>query len=99
MAAFKVLHFRAYAKYWRGAMNKELAGPLYATALIHPMAIEEACLSGYRYYDIGVPRPGSSLARFKEKIAGEHTSPMSYDASVYYSRPAQTCRVASSSEP
>jgi hypothetical protein len=49
-------------------MDKQLAGPLRANELLHRMAIEEACEHGYRSYDMGLTRPASPLAAFKEKL-------------------------------
>jgi lipid II:glycine glycyltransferase (peptidoglycan interpeptide bridge formation enzyme) len=71
VAAIIILHFGAYAKYWRGAMNKELAAPVRANDLLQRLAIEDACSSGYRYYDMGGSRAGSPLATFKERFGGE----------------------------
>jgi hypothetical protein len=67
-AAIIVLSTGAYAKYWRGAMNKQLAAPPRANELLHRLAVEDACQHGYRYYDMGTARPGSQLAFFKEKL-------------------------------
>ena len=52
-AATIVLEAGRYAKYWRGAMDKELAGPVRASNLLHRLAIERACDRGYRWYDMG----------------------------------------------
>jgi len=68
VAAIIVLRSGAYAKYWRGAMDKELATPLRANELLHRLAIEDACQDGYRWYDMGSSRPGSPLADFKKKL-------------------------------
>lgn len=68
LAAIIVLSACGSAKYWKGAMNKQLAGPLRANELLHRMAIEEACEHGYRSYDMGLTRPASPLAAFKEKL-------------------------------
>ena len=57
---------RAYS--WRGAMDKELAGPTRASQLLQKMAIEEACNSGCRFYDMGIAVPGTSLADAKERF-------------------------------
>ena len=73
-AAIIMLTYGAYAKYWRGAMNKQLAGPARANELLHRLAVEDACQHGCRYYDMGTARPGSQLAFFKEKLgAVPHT--------------------------
>ncbi len=68
LAAIIVLSSGGSAKYWKGAMNIQLAGPVRANELLHRMAIEEACQRGYRSYDMGLTRPGSPLAAFKEKL-------------------------------
>jgi len=68
VAAIVVLSSGAYAKYWRGAMNKQLAGPTRANDLLHRLAIEEACQNEYSFYDMGMTRPASPLAAFKEKL-------------------------------
>jgi hypothetical protein len=68
VAAIIVLRSGSYAKYWRGAMDKTLANQVRANEYLHRLAIEEACRDGYRWYDMGTSRPGSSLAVFKEKL-------------------------------
>ena len=68
IAAIVVLRFGSNAKYWRGAMDKRLATPVRANEYLHSLAIEEACRSGCRRYEMGQSRPGSSLAAFKEKL-------------------------------
>ena len=67
-AANIILRSGAYAKYWRGAMDKEIAAPVRANDLLHRLAIEEACQEGYRFYDMGGSEPGSSLTRFKVNL-------------------------------
>ena len=67
-AANIILQSGAYAKAWRGAMDKEIAAPVCATEFLDRLAIEEACQEGYRFYDMGGAEPGSSLARFKENL-------------------------------
>jgi hypothetical protein len=69
-AAIIVLRAGLYAKYWRGAMHKDLASKVRANEFLHRLAIEEACRDGYRFYDMGRSRPGSTLATFKEKLGG-----------------------------
>jgi Acetyltransferase (GNAT) domain len=71
VAAIIVLKSGAYAKYWRGAMDRELANPARANDLLHRLAIEDACEQGYGWYDMGYSRPGSPLAGFKEKLGAE----------------------------
>jgi Acetyltransferase (GNAT) domain len=67
-AAIIVLRSGSNAKYWRGAMDKELATPVRANEFLHSRAIEEACRDGYLSYEMGRTRPGSPLAAFKEKL-------------------------------
>jgi hypothetical protein len=66
VASIITLAYGNCMKFWRGAMDKDLAGPVRANNLLHRLAIEEACQGGYRFYDMGYSVPGSSLARFKE---------------------------------
>jgi hypothetical protein len=70
-AAIIVLRHGQHAKYWRGAMNLELAGPTHANHLLHRLAIEDACQQGCRYYYMGDSRPGSGLARFKSGFGAQ----------------------------
>jgi Acetyltransferase (GNAT) domain len=56
----------ANAAYTRGAMDKEMAGPTRANYLLHARAIEEACASGCRWYDMGDSGGSASLSRFKQ---------------------------------
>jgi hypothetical protein len=68
VAAIVVLQSGTHAKYWRGAMDKELATPVRANDFLHSVAIEQACRDGYSCYEMGQSRPGSPLAAFKEKL-------------------------------
>jgi len=68
IAAIVVLRSGSNAKYWRGAMDKELATPVRANEYLHSLAIEQACRDGCRWYEMGQTRPGSPLASFKEKL-------------------------------
>lgn len=72
-AALIVLSAGSYAKCWKAAMNKELAGPTHANELLDRLAIEQACKEGRRFYDLGFTRPDSPLAKFKEKIGATPT--------------------------
>lgn len=83
VAAIIVLRAGSHAQFWRGAMDKSLAGPLRANQLLHRLAIEEACRDGCRSYDMGIAEPGSSLATFKEKLG----------ATLYFSHYAQAQRL------
>ncbi|WP_037603899.1 GNAT family N-acetyltransferase [Streptacidiphilus rugosus] len=67
-AAIVVLRHGTHAKYWRGAMDRRLAGPVHANELLHRLAVEDACAAGCLVYDMGDAEPGSSLARFKENF-------------------------------
>lgn len=64
-ASIVVLWHGPHAKFWRAAMNRELAHPVRATPLLNRLAIEEACEKGCRCYDMGESTPESSLAHFK----------------------------------
>ncbi|WP_433616441.1 GNAT family N-acetyltransferase [Dactylosporangium sp. CA-139114] len=67
-AAIVVLLGQAVACMWRGAMDEELAGPTYATYLLHRTAIEDAAEAGCVSYHLGDSAPGSSLALFKSRF-------------------------------
>lgn len=66
-AAVVVLRSGSYAKYWRGAMDKDLAGPTQANNLLHRLAIEHACETGCSFYDMGFG-DAPSLIAFKQKL-------------------------------
>jgi Acetyltransferase (GNAT) domain len=68
IATLVVLRSGSNAKYWRGAMDKELATPVRANEYLHSLAIEQACRDGCRWYEMGQTRPSSPLAAFKEKL-------------------------------
>lgn len=61
----------ADASYTRGAMDKELAGPVAANELLHWLAIRDACDAGCRHYHMGESGASVSLARFKEKLGAQ----------------------------
>ncbi|MGV9498482.1 GNAT family N-acetyltransferase [Streptomyces sp. NPDC003642] len=76
VASIVVLRHGPHAKFWRAAMNRELAHPVRATPLLNRLAIEEACEKGCRSYDMGESTPDSSLAHFKAGFgAVAHSSP------------------------
>ncbi len=77
-AAIIVLRHGGHAKYWRGAMNAELASPLRANDLLHRLAIEAACNAGCHEYHMGESRPDSSLARFKAGFGARSCQGASY---------------------
>lgn len=73
VAAIVTLAYGDSVRYWRGAMDKELASPVRANNLLHRLAVEDACRAGYRAYEMGYSPSGSPLARFKESFgAGLH---------------------------
>ncbi|MGZ4599161.1 GNAT family N-acetyltransferase [Oryzihumus sp.] len=78
VAALIVLRQGTQAKYWRGAMDRELASPTRANDLLHRLAIEDACLASCTHYAMGESRPGSGLARFKAGFGAEVHSTESY---------------------
>jgi hypothetical protein len=63
----------------RGAMDKELAGPVNANDLLQKMAIEDACRAGARYYHMGESGQSASLAHFKERFGA-----VAYSYAEYY---------------
>lgn len=71
VAAIIVVKSGGYAKYWRGAMDKEGANAVRANELLHRLAIEDACEDGHRWYDLGFARPESPLAAFKQKFGAD----------------------------
>ncbi|MGW6645840.1 GNAT family N-acetyltransferase [Streptomyces iakyrus] len=64
-ASIVVLRHGLHAKFWRAAMNRDVAHPVRATPLLYRLAIEEACEQGCRIFDLGESAPGSSLEHFK----------------------------------
>lgn len=61
----------ANAHYTRGAMDKDLAGPVRASFLLQKLAIEDACKAGCRYYYMGETGTSESLARFKSHFGAQ----------------------------
>jgi hypothetical protein len=66
-AAVVILKAGSYAKYWRGAMDKDVAGPVQANNFLHRLAIEDACSTGYSWYDMGFG-DAPQLVAFKLKL-------------------------------
>jgi Acetyltransferase (GNAT) domain len=64
-ASIIVFRHGTTTKYWRGAMDRDIANPIRANDLLHSLAIERACDDGCLWYEMGDSRPNSSLARFK----------------------------------
>lgn len=60
-----------HASYWRGAMDKDLAGPSQANFLLHFRSIEDARNAGCRYYHMGESGSSASLAHYKEAFGAE----------------------------
>ncbi len=52
----------------RGAFDPVAAGTTKANDLIQKLAIEDACLSGCRYYHLGESGGSASLAHYKERF-------------------------------
>ena len=72
VAARIVLRSGAYAKGWQAAMDKELIARLGGVSqLIDWLTIEDACQDGYRYFDLGFARPGSSIGAYKDRLGAE----------------------------
>jgi hypothetical protein len=67
-AAVLVVWQGGTASYWRGAMDKDLAGPTHANALLHKSAIQDACEAGLGWYAMGDSGASASLTRFKESF-------------------------------
>ncbi|TYP87213.1 GNAT family N-acetyltransferase [Blastococcus xanthinilyticus] len=76
VAAIITLHSPGHVAYWRGAMDKEAAGPVRANDLLHRTVIEAAAAEGAGHYHLGESAPGSGLARFKESLGAE---PVAYE--------------------
>ncbi len=68
VAATIVLLGKNNADYIRGAMDKELAGPVNANDLLQSVAIQEACEAGCRYYHMGESAWSENLSNFKERF-------------------------------
>lgn len=79
-AGLIVLRHGRHAKYWRGAMDADLAGPVRANDLLHRLAIEAACADGCHSYHMGESRPGSGLARFKAGFGAQERRGSSFRA-------------------
>ncbi|MFE2297844.1 GNAT family N-acetyltransferase [Streptomyces sp. NPDC059445] len=77
-AACVVLRHGGHAKLWRSAMDRELAHPVHAVPLLYRLAIEDACASACRTFDMGESAPDSSLATFKAGFGAESFSSPRY---------------------
>jgi hypothetical protein len=77
-AAIIVLAHRQHSTYWRGAMDKEVTARSGANEVLHRLAIEDAVVSGRRFYHMGESAPGSSLARFKRGFGAEEVHHAGY---------------------
>jgi Acetyltransferase (GNAT) domain len=58
--------------YWRGAMDKALAGPVRANDLLHAAAVEHACSMGCDRYAMGLS--GGSVSAYKERFGATPVS-------------------------
>jgi hypothetical protein len=65
-AGIMVLQGMHNAHYTRGAMDRDIAGPVRANELLHRDAIRAACEAGCLSYQMGETGASESLARFKE---------------------------------
>jgi Acetyltransferase (GNAT) domain len=63
-----LVYHRAGVMYSRGAMIKELAGPVRANYLLHCRAIANACAEGCGFYDFGESGGSAQLAQFKTRF-------------------------------
>jgi hypothetical protein len=79
VAAVLVYHGAGGVMYSRGAMDRELAGPVRANHLLHRVAIEDACAAGLRSYDFGESGGSAALAQFKTRFGAR---PAPYDELV-----------------
>jgi lipid II:glycine glycyltransferase (peptidoglycan interpeptide bridge formation enzyme) len=77
-AAIVVLFGTATAMYWRGAMDDQSAGRVYASYLLHRTAIEDAAAAGCTAYNMGDSAPGSPLALFKSRFGAVEQRYASY---------------------
>jgi Acetyltransferase (GNAT) domain len=68
------LQFGESVLFFRIAADKPRADPVRASEYLHRVIIEQACRDGYRFYDMGAAPPGSSLARYKEKLGAVESS-------------------------
>ncbi len=67
IAAIITLIPGGYVSYWRGYSNKDLSGRVSANHLLHRIAIEYACNSGFLCYNMGWSGT-ASLAGFKRSF-------------------------------
>ncbi len=65
------LVYNSTAIYWRGASDKELAGPTRANVLLQKLMIEDACRAGCRYYHMGESGGVASLVDFKSRFGAQ----------------------------
>ncbi|WP_142053076.1 GNAT family N-acetyltransferase [Pseudonocardia kunmingensis] len=67
-AASIIVLFGRTASYSRGAMDRDVAGPVRANDLLHWTAIQDACAAGCTHYHMLETGESESLARFKERL-------------------------------
>ena len=63
-----IVLFGVNVHYTRGAMDKELAGPLRANDLLMWRAIQDACATGAESFHLGESGTSSSLSDYKERF-------------------------------
>jgi hypothetical protein len=66
-AAMIILRGGAHTLNWRAAMDRDLAGPSHANALLQHYTIEKALEEGAKAYSFGESDVGSSLAAYKAR--------------------------------
>jgi Acetyltransferase (GNAT) domain len=67
-AASIIVLFGRTASYSRGAMDRDVAGPVRANDLLQWTAIQDACAAGCTHYHMHETGESESLARFKERF-------------------------------
>jgi hypothetical protein len=79
VAALVVLVHGEHALYWRGYSERDLSNPVRANNLLQRLAIEDACASGCRFYNMGESGGVDSLVDFKERHGARPESFRQYD--------------------
>jgi hypothetical protein len=68
VASVLVLSNGRHARYWRGAVDSDLAPRLRADVLLHVRVIAWACATDHESYHLGDSRPDSRPAHFKASL-------------------------------
>jgi hypothetical protein len=71
IAAVMALVAGRHAYYWRGFSEREAAARTRANDLLQRLIIEDACLAGCRYYNMGESGSVGSLMDFKKKFGAQ----------------------------